>query len=172
MARRDGQCRAALSAVAWVLARRVKQCWSADGEWIVFPCLDANGATSLWLMRADGSDLRQITDQLGAVSTPDGVDVLFGFYGRLPGVTRSLILTQVTRCPMRGRIPPPAGQYGTSFSGDFGAQRQNLRKRSNMYHAAAGESGRYREQTPGLPTHRVTRVIVMNPPLKLVGFRA
>jgi hypothetical protein len=31
-------------------------------------------------------------------------------------------------------------------------------KKREMYHAAAGESGHYRAQTPSLPTHRVSPV--------------
>ena len=36
--------------------------WSADGQWIAFNSLRNNNQADIFIMRADGSDVRQVTD--------------------------------------------------------------------------------------------------------------
>jgi TolB protein len=60
--------------------------WRPDGDWIVYNGTDANGSRpGLWLMRADGSDKRQLTDNGNdqrPVWMPDGESILFMSNGR------------------------------------------------------------------------------------------
>jgi hypothetical protein len=49
--------------------------WSSDGASILLCRMAADNAKSIWLMRADGSDARQIAGPLG------GDDSWFGYYG-------------------------------------------------------------------------------------------
>lgn len=51
--------------------------WSQDGGQILFARLDSINNKSLWLMRADGSDLAQVAGPLSG----SGNDAWFGFYG-------------------------------------------------------------------------------------------
>jgi Tol biopolymer transport system component len=57
-----------------------KPSWSPDGQWILF---EANGA--LYLMRCDGSGLRQLTQSVGSVPawSPDGYWVAFEADGNI-----------------------------------------------------------------------------------------
>ncbi len=57
--------------------------WTADGNWIVFVRMNANGVASLWIMRSDGSRQRRITAQLGTADI-DGHARLSGMHGLIP----------------------------------------------------------------------------------------
>ncbi|MEW6172273.1 MAG: hypothetical protein AB1510_04295, partial [Bacillota bacterium] len=54
--------------------------WSADGNHIFFARLDRSGRASLWLMRPDGSGLKQVVAGL----SPLPEDFRFGYYGDVP----------------------------------------------------------------------------------------
>ncbi len=51
--------------------------WSRDGKWILFGRMDREGRGALWLMRADGSDAKQVSDVLRFE------DDWFGYYGHI-----------------------------------------------------------------------------------------
>jgi hypothetical protein len=51
--------------------------WSADGAHLLFVRMDSKGRVSLWVMNADGSDQRQVVDELTPAPDP------LGFYGRV-----------------------------------------------------------------------------------------
>ena len=46
--------------------------FSPDGKWIVFGNSGVGGAADIFVMRADGSGLRQLTRTRGMVLEPDG----------------------------------------------------------------------------------------------------
>ncbi|MCP1726773.1 imidazolonepropionase-like amidohydrolase/Tol biopolymer transport system component [Natronospira proteinivora] len=58
MPRSGGEAEALTSGMAWNMQPR----YSPDGEWLAFTS-DRNGGDNIWIMRADGSDPRQITDE-------------------------------------------------------------------------------------------------------------
>jgi TolB protein len=67
--------------------------WSPDGDWIAFS-RDAGGDAELWMVRADGSDLVQLTDNADedreASWSPDGTQIAFTREG--PGATTNIML--------------------------------------------------------------------------------
>ncbi|MDH3290198.1 MAG: protein kinase [Gemmatimonadota bacterium] len=56
--------------------------WSPDGEWIAF-FSNRGGGLQLWMIRPDGSDLRQLTDGRAGVAawSPDGSRIAVGALG-------------------------------------------------------------------------------------------
>jgi Tol biopolymer transport system component len=79
----DGQHRTAITSASGV---QEAPKWSPDGESIAyngfpFPVDEANFAISIWIMDADGSDPRQLTDgavDVEPVFSPDGTRLAFG----------------------------------------------------------------------------------------------
>lgn len=63
-----------------VLGHMASPEWSPDGEWITFQGGPANQA-QIWVMRADGSDLRQVTtfggNHVDPCFSPDGTRIVF-----------------------------------------------------------------------------------------------
>jgi hypothetical protein len=62
--------------------------WSIDGRHILFGRVTRHCHTSLWMMRADGTQLRQITGTLPIYDGPVGAqwrveESCWGYYGHL-----------------------------------------------------------------------------------------
>jgi hypothetical protein len=57
--------------------------WSRDGNHILFCRMDANDARTIWLMRSDGSELRQVAGPLRPPADLSGLEDFgyFSFYG-------------------------------------------------------------------------------------------
>lgn len=78
--------------------------WSADGNHIFFARLDRSGRASLWLMRPDGSGLKQVVAGL----SPLPEDFRFGYYGDVPwerfysywpGLTNTVLIAAAKETP-------------------------------------------------------------------------
>ena len=68
------------------LYRDEEPMWSADGRHILFGRVTRHGSKSLWLMRTDGTHLRQVTDPLPIFDGPVGAswrqeESWWGYYG-------------------------------------------------------------------------------------------
>lgn len=83
--------------------------WSPDGQWIAFTRKAARVSVGkqVWLVRPDGSDLRQLTDEPGIYHgpphwSPDGRYLLFQRYGiNEPDVRPSIWLLEVATGELR-----------------------------------------------------------------------
>ncbi|MGQ9712332.1 MAG: TolB family protein [Desulfotomaculales bacterium] len=78
--------------------------FSADGRYIFFARLDKERRTSLWLVRPDGSGLRQVVEKIG----PLAGDFTFGYYGAVawdglfaywPGVADAALINAAKSTP-------------------------------------------------------------------------
>lgn len=57
--------------------------WSPDGRWIAFYATNADGEDHVFVVGADGSDLRRLAPGLWPAWTPDGGSLLYGGEGGL-----------------------------------------------------------------------------------------
>ncbi|MDO8690522.1 MAG: hypothetical protein Q7R39_11025, partial [Dehalococcoidia bacterium] len=90
--------------------------WSRDGAFILFGRFYQNEQMQVWLMRADGSDLRPVVDEL--TPTPGPASAWFGYYGAVgwgslydwwQGSPTPGQASTATASPKAGPLPTPTG---------------------------------------------------------------
>jgi Tol biopolymer transport system component len=101
--------------------------WSPDGEWITFNALtsfDQDPFTiSIWIMRSDGSDARQITQDavdVEPVFSPDGTQIAFGRIAgdSAEGQLEAIFVVNSDGTGLREVVPPRAGLEHPDWSPD------------------------------------------------------
>jgi Tol biopolymer transport system component len=122
--------------------------WSPDGRWITFDAApvfpdDPAFSTSIWVIRADGSDARQLTRDgfdVEPVFSPDGTRVVFG---RITGVSaqgdqmEALYVVNTDGTGLHQIVAPRAGLEHPDWSPDGRLISFNIAPEA----AAASESG-------------------------------
>ncbi|MDF2049550.1 hypothetical protein [Arthrobacter sp. Cr_A7] len=121
----DGQHRTAVTSAAGV---QESPQWSPDGQSIAyngfpFPVDEANFAISIWVMGADGSDPRQLTDgalDVEPVFSPDGTRIAFGrIFGDSPdGQLEAIYVINSDGTGLRKVLAPRAGLEHPDWSPD------------------------------------------------------
>ena len=106
----------------------VQECpkWSPDGQWITYDAWDpaqAEFSTSIWVMRADGSEARQVTSggfDVEPVFSPDVRQILFGrITGEDPtGQLEALYVVNTDGSGLREVVPARAGVEHPDWSPD------------------------------------------------------
>ena len=92
--------------------------WSPDGGTIAFTAQEERRRGDVWLVDADGTDLRRLTDtprrwETTAIFSPEGTSVVYSRGGRdyvdLADLWRSFVAGGPHGCPLVGLTPRPRG---------------------------------------------------------------
>ena len=101
--------------------------WSPDGKWITYGAMDASlpyFSTSIWVMRADGTDARRVTSgsfDVEPVFSPDGTRIAFARIveeGEGAPQVNSLHVVNVDGSGLREVVAPRAGLEHPDWSPD------------------------------------------------------
>lgn len=119
----DGSGRLALTSAPGV---QETPTWSPDGAWITYGAFDPaqpTFSTSIWVVRADGTDARQVTDDgfdVEPVFSPDGTRIAFGrIVGDSPeGQLEALYVVGADGTGLREVVPARPGLEHPDWSPD------------------------------------------------------
>ena len=119
--------------------------WSPDGKKIAFTS-DRSGKFQIWMINADGSDLRQITfsEKNGATApnfSPDGLQMVFSEIDTKNQSPFILDLTKTWQEQKPVPLPPPPNYKGSYLTWNWSGDGKKLLM--NFFESETGENGVY-----------------------------